>query len=270
MLRSVLTEERRNEIQTRARAAIDQATLRKDTWWAPPFGTFLVLFGFVVYASWAAIFGQDHHYAEPYLSPMYSPCIATACDHVTFGPIVGDWWPLSPAILILVFPLSFRLTCYYYRKAYYRSFWLSPVACGVREPRRRYTGETRFPLILQNIHRYTFYIAALYPLILFYDALLGTQFPGGFGVGVGTFVLLTNSILLGIYTFSCHSCRHLFGGHVDTFSGARRRHALWRGVSKMNYRHGEWAWVSLVWVAFTDLYVRLVSAGVIPDYHIVF
>ena len=63
------------------------------------------------------------------------------------------WWPLSPALIILIFPLGFRMTCYYYRKAYYRAFWLSPPACGVAEPHRPYTGETRFPLILQNIHR---------------------------------------------------------------------------------------------------------------------
>ena len=76
-----------------------------------------------------------------------------------FGTLVGDWWPLSPALLILVFLLGFRLTCYYYRKAYYRSFWLSPPACAVAEPHATYTGETRFPLILQNVHRYFFYAA---------------------------------------------------------------------------------------------------------------
>ena len=73
--------------------------------------------------------------------------------------IVGSWWPLSPALLVLPFPLGFRLTCYYYRKAYYRSFWWAPPACAVPDARPRYTGETRFPLILQNIHRYFFYLA---------------------------------------------------------------------------------------------------------------
>ena len=70
--------------------------------------------------------------------------------------LVGD---LPRAASILIFPLGFRLTCYYYRKAYYRGFWASPPACAVAEPHKKYTGETRFPLILQNIHRYFFYAA---------------------------------------------------------------------------------------------------------------
>ena len=90
-----------------------------------------------------------------------------------FGTPIGSWWPLSPAIIILIFPLGFRLTCYYYRKAYYRAFWLSPPACAVAEPHAKYTGETRFPLILQNIHRYFWYVAMLFCVILSYDAILG-------------------------------------------------------------------------------------------------
>ena len=46
-------------------------------------------------------------------------------------PILGV---VSPAFLILWGPGLFRLTCYYYRKAYYRSFWGAPPACAV--PRR--------------------------------------------------------------------------------------------------------------------------------------
>ena len=60
-------------------------------------------------------------------------------------------------LIILIIPLGFRMTCYYYRKAYYRSFWMSPPACAVPDKTpvatsRRYTGETRFPLILMNAH----------------------------------------------------------------------------------------------------------------------
>ena len=58
------------------------------------------------------------------------------------------------------------MSCYYYRKAYYRSFWLSPPACGVAEPHGKYSGETRLPLILNNVHRYFFYAAVLVALIL--------------------------------------------------------------------------------------------------------
>ena len=36
---------------------------------------------------------------------------------------------------ILAGPLDFRATCYYYRKAYYRAFFLDPPACAVGEAR---------------------------------------------------------------------------------------------------------------------------------------
>jgi hypothetical protein len=36
-------------------------------------------------------------------------------------------------------------------------------------------------------------------------------------------------------------------------------------VSWLNARHQLFAWTSLFWVGFTDLYVRLVSMGVITD-----
>jgi hypothetical protein len=265
----VLTAEDRDRIQTKARAAIEGATLRVDNWWVKPAVTFAVLAGFILYATYAAFVGENY-YADPYNSPMYSPCIAASCEHVTFGPLVGDWWRLSPALLILVFPLSFRLTCYYYRQAYYRSYWLSPPSCGVREPHGRYTGETRFPLILQNLHRYTLYIAIFYPIILLYEAFLSFSFPEGFGIGLGTVILFTNAILLGTYTISCHSCRHLVGGSLNNFSRSPVRHRAWKVVTRLNAKHMEWAWVSLVFVAFTDLYVRLVAMGVISDPRIIF
>ena len=69
-----------------------------------------------------------------------------------------SWWPwflpASPAFLILAFPGSFRFTCYYYRKAYYRSFAATPPACAVSAlPQKKYKGETAL-LIFQNLHRY--------------------------------------------------------------------------------------------------------------------
>jgi len=36
-------------------------------------------------------------------------------------------------------------------------------------------------------------------------------------------------------------------------------------VSKLNHRHMELAWVSLVVVALADVYVRLVASGTIHD-----
>jgi hypothetical protein len=238
-------------------------TRRTDAWWVAPLVTAVVLSAFVVYGSWAAFVNADY-YADPYLSPFYSPCLAANCEHPTWD-IVGDWWNLSPALLILPIPLGFRLTCYYYRKAYYRALLWSPPACAVRDARPRYTGEARFPAILQNVHRYFFYLTLPFPIILFWDGLRAFDFPDGFGMGLGTVFLLANAVLLGAYTLSCHSCRHLCGGHVDVFSGSPRRYRLWRLVSSLNARHMPIAWVSLVAVALTDLYVRLVATGAIRD-----
>jgi hypothetical protein len=239
------------------------ATLRLDAWWLQPMVTVLVLGGFVIYGTWVA-FQNANYYADPYISPFYSPCLTTNCTAPGWS-IIGSWWTWSPALLILPFPLAFRLTCYYYRKAYYRSFWWAPPACAVRDARAAYTGETQFPLILQNIHRYAFYLALPFPVILTYDAIRGFFFPDGFGMGLGTLILLVNVTLLWTYTLSCHSCRHLVGGHVDVFSKAKVRYWLWRRVSLLNLRHALWAWLSLFAVALTDLYVRLVASGAIHD-----
>ena len=56
-------------------------------------------------------------------------------------------------------PAFFRLTCYYYRGAYYKAFWADPPSCTVGEPRSSYWGENSFPLILQNVHRYMLFLS---------------------------------------------------------------------------------------------------------------
>ncbi len=252
-----------------ARPPIAAAHLRTDTWWALPVTVVIVLGAFIVYSTWAAL-QNAHYFYAPYLSPFYSPCLSTSCLHLTFGvglpdvsfPLIGV---VSPAFLILWGPGVFRLSCYYYRKAYYRSFWLAPAACAVRDVKSGYTGETRFPLILQNFHRYTWYVAVLFIVVLTWDALLAFRFPDGFGIGVGTLVMWINVILLAGYTFSCHSCRHVCGGHVDVFSKAPGRYHVWHLVSRLNERHPTYAWLSLLSVGLTDLYIRLVSMGIIRD-----
>jgi len=84
------------------RAGIDAPTLRKDAWWVAPVITFVVLGTFVVYSTWAAFQGSNYFHA-PYLSPLYSPCLASRCiDHVT-PTVLGRWWAISPAIAILPF-----------------------------------------------------------------------------------------------------------------------------------------------------------------------
>jgi len=254
------------------RARIAARTLRTDRWWVQPAITFGVLLAFVVYATWAAFVNRDY-FVEPYISPFYSPCLAANCgttpgsQGVPHISLFGTWWGLSPAVLILVVPLGFRLTCYYYRKAYYRAFWLSPPACAVAEPRKGYSGETRFPLVIQNIHRYFFYLGLLLNLILTYDAVISFRNGHGqwFHMGLGTVVLLVNAGLLWAYSLSCHSCRHIVGGRLNNFSRHPLRYRFWTLVSRMNGRHMQIAWVSLVWVALTDVYIRLVASGTITD-----
>jgi hypothetical protein len=245
---------------------IPGATLRTDAWWVEPVLVILLLGSFAVYATWVAL--QDaHYYVAPYLSPFYSPCLATACQHVTL-PLVGAWWTLSPAFLILWVPGGFRATCYYYRKAYYRSFFGSPPGCAVRDVRKSYAGETRLPFILQNIHRYFFWLSLVIVVFLWWDAILAFRFPNGVGIGVGTLVLLLNATLLTLYSISCHSCRHLCGGHLDAFHTRPAKYSLWSTISRLNERHMLLAWVSLIWVGLTDVYVRLLSMGVIRDFRL--
>ena len=166
-------------VNTPGRALLAAKTLRHDNWWLSPAATGAGLLLFAIYATFRA-FQFDYYYSAPYLTPFYSPCLTTGCvpEASDFGQPIS-WWPLSPALVILIFPLGFRLTCYYYRKAYYRAFWFSPPACAVAEPHKRYTGETQFPLIVQNSHRYAWYFAMIFGVILTYDAMLGFRDPDG-------------------------------------------------------------------------------------------
>jgi len=265
------------------------STLRTDKWWVGPLAVLSGLLAFIVYSTWSAWQGEYFWWNGGsegfggYLSPFYSPplFIYEAANGVP--PLEHAWlgaWPewlfnnafipASPAWLILVFPLSFRFTCYYYRKAYYRAFTGSPPACAVGAiPQKSYKGETGL-LTIQNLHRYAMYFGILFIFLLSYDAVLAFFNNGKFGVGVGSIVLLINPILLGGYTFGCHSFRHLIGGRVDCFScstAAKLSYKRWSLVSILNRNHQSWAWISLFWVGFADVYVRMVSMGVITDYN---
>jgi hypothetical protein len=233
------------------------ATQRRDAWWVEILPVVVVLGLFGVYATLRAFEGAYYEWG-PYLSPFYSPQI-DAKHH---------WWKFSPALLILGGPLSFRATCYYYRKAYYRAFFLDPPACAVGEGRRSYRGETAFPFILQNLHRYFLFVALVFLAFLTYDAVRSFSFDGRFGIGVGSLVLTTNVVLLLLYTFSCHSLRHLAGGKLDCFSCTafgRARGKAWRWSTVLVERHMLFAWMSLFSVGLADLYVRSVACGAIRD-----
>lgn len=251
-------------------------TERQDNWWIQPLAIFLGFSAFIIYSTWAAFQGDNYHFG-PYLSPFYSPEIFGDSIHSLFGPKPG-WWPLwlpfSPAFLILWVPVGFRLTCYYYRGAYYKSFWGDPPACAVGEPRKKYRGEDSFPLIIQNIHRYFLYLALMLIIFLSYDVWNAIWFVDpatgqkSFGIGIGTIVLAANVTLLSCYTLGCHSLRHLVGGFMDKFSGSPIRQKTYQCVSCLNKRHMFWAWMSLIVVGFSDIYVRLCAMGIWTDWRI--
>jgi hypothetical protein len=248
-------------------------TSRIDAWWLQPAVVLFGLSAFIVYATWAAFQGE-HYYSGGYLSPFYSPEIFGESSHSWFGP-KPDWWfswlPWSPAFLILWAPGGFRLTCYYYRGAYYKAFWGDPPSCTVGEPRKKYLGERSFPLILQNVHRYFLYLALAFLVFLSIDVWKALWFidpatgETGFGIGVGTLVLALNVVFLGGYTLGCHSLRHIVGGRLNVLSKKPVQRTAYRCVGCLNRRHMMWAWMSLVWVMVADVYVRLCSMGIITD-----
>jgi hypothetical protein len=236
-------------------------TLRKDAWWVGPAVTFTILTSFIVYATFRAFENAHFTYGE-YLSPFYSPLVETKTMGIPF---------LTPAMLILPFPAGFRFTCYYYRKAYYRSFAMSPPACAVGGIRQgQYNGERKL-MIFQNLHRFALYAALLFLVFLWHDFYKGLWFGGHLGVRGGTVMLFLNCAFLSLYTFSCHSFRHLVGGGLDSYSTAplgALRHKVWGWVSRININHMAFAWISLFGVALTDLYIRALSTGAISDLRI--
>jgi hypothetical protein len=250
-------------------------TSRRDRWWLQPLLIFLGLGTFVAYSTWAAFQGEHYRFG-PYLSPFYAPELLGDPEHAWFGAKPSwfpAWLPFSAALLILWAPGGFRFTCYYYRGAYYKAFWGDPPACTVGEPRKSYWGEASFPLIVQNVHRFFFYLAVIFIVLLAYDVWLALWFPepgGGerFGIGVGTLVLAVNVVLLSCYTLGCHSLRHLVGGRIDQMSRAPVRKVTYDCVSCLNRRHMLYAWMSLFTVGFADLYVRMCSMGIWADWRI--
>src|SRR5919197_596981 len=192
--------------------SVAQPPIERPIWWLQPLTVVVVLGGFAGYAFWSVVIAPVGYEFGNYLSPFYSPLIKLG------------FWPFSPAILIAGFPLLFRATCYYYRKAYYRFF---------------------------------LYAALVVVAFLWVDALRAFVFDGRFGVALGSLILGVNVVLLTAYTFSCHSLRHLVGGGVDCFSCSRARYSVWQMLSRINPNHGFFAWLSLFSVVAADLYVRL-------------
>lgn len=246
--------------------------MRRDRWWVAPAATVAVLSAFGIYTIIVALLNNDYLYGKGgarYLSPLYSPDL-----HTMFGVHIG----FTYAFFVIWAPLGLRSSCYYYRKSYYRSFFLAPPSCAVAGmSRKKYSGETKFPFVLNNVHRVFFYLASIVIGFLTYDVvesfIFRTSTGNHFGIGLGSIIMLVNVVFLSAFTFGCNSFRHLIGGKLDCFScstSAKNRHWLWGKVSILNGRHQLWAWVSLASVWITDLYIRLATAGVFTDPHHIF
>jgi hypothetical protein len=272
-------------------STVNQGTQRTDAWQLQPILAGLALLAFGVYALWRAF--QNAPSEVPgtnYISPLYTPYLPHLLH--TFGISVPAWektlpsgnlgWIFSPALLIMWVPIGFRATCYFYRRVYYRSFFTAPAACAVdvnpKSPLmaligsgKKYMGETLFPMVLMNLHRYFFYLAALFIFLHTFDALFSYFLPGfaGLRIGLGSLVVSLDVVLLALYAFGCHSWRHIIGGRLDCFSscpmGEMRHHAFER-QGLLNRNHGLFGWVSLGWVVIADLYIMAVSKGLIPDF----
>src|SRR5947209_4772894 len=101
-------------------------TMRVDAWWLEPAITFVVLLTFVSYATFRVL--ENAHYSSGvFHSPFGNPDLRSLVPFLASVPFA-----VSPAMVILPFPAGLRFTCYYYRKAYYRSFIQKPVACAVK------------------------------------------------------------------------------------------------------------------------------------------
>jgi hypothetical protein len=228
--------------------------------------SFFGLYSFAIIALFPGEFRQ-------FVSPFYSPEVP-----------LPNWMPafVTAPMLVLWIPLGFRATCYYYRKAYYRAFFWDPPACRTdlqqkdrfwagKNAAEGYRGE-RALFVWNNIHRYFLYASIIVVLFLWYEAfrtLFGAQ---GFQVSVGSLLWFLNIVLLSAYTFSCHSFRHLIGGNKDCYSclrGGNARRKTYNFVTRLNLQHPQWAWLSLFSLLATDVYLRLMQAGVITDFKII-
>jgi hypothetical protein len=235
------------------------ATKRPDAWWVEPMLVGIGFGCFIIYATYRGLMGHSFE-VDNILSPFYSPPILNG--------IAG--LPFSPAIAILWMPAGFRATCYYYRKAYYRAYFMDPPGCAVGHfGGKNYCGEAKGLLVLQNVHRYMLYLALVVLAFLWYDAIHSLFLDGGFRLGVASVIMLANCFLLSMYTLGCHVFRHLVGGRLDCFScpGGKPKAAygIWGLVTKLNEHHMFWAWMSLFSVGITDWYIWQVADKKIVD-----
>ena len=118
--------------------------------------------------------------------------------------------------------------------------------------------------MIQNMHRYALYFALIFIVFLAIGRGASRSFRRrqASASASASLVITINVVLLGGYTFGCHSFRHLVGGRMRQLSTRQpSRKKAYDCVSCLNRRHMQFAWMSLVWVALTDVYIRLCSHG---------
>ena len=248
-------------------------TSRRDRWWVQPLLVFLVLSAFIVYATWAAFQGE-HYYLEKdgrhYLSPFYSPELVRrlAARLVRAKPA---WWPawlpFSPALLILWAPGGLPLHLLLLPRRLLQGVLGRPARLRRRRAAQELLGRAHLaagpaerppllPVPGRAVHR------SCWPGTPSRRSGSRTRTAFRFGVGVGSLVLTRQRLSCWAATRSAAiRCGTWSAGGIDQLSKAPDAPRAYECVSCLNRRHMVWAWCSLFWVAFSDLYVRLCSMG---------
>ncbi len=244
------------------------STWRLDNWWAQPIVLMISLLVFVVYATYRVwTMGTDvvvahhgYHYQSPFVAYNFAQFLPAGIDQTAF------YFLAFPGMLLLPIAGGFRFTCYYFRRAYYRSFVARPGACSTEAWKgKEYKGEKRL-LVFQNLHRYFFYMALILWVLHVIAWVKDIFYGGGFYFGVGTFLLLVDITLLGGYVLGCHAFRHLIGGRLDCFSCTslnQNQNTMWGGVTKLNQKHAFFALASMFSIMIADAYLWYIDSNAV-------
>ena len=235
----------------------------------------VAFFGYLTFRA----FNATYVWFDPYISPTVAPPFftptsgcpgAVPLDHAWFGAF-PSWWPpflpQSPAFFAPALAIAFRLTCYYYRGACYKAAFMKPPNCAVGGAPFGYRGEQALLLFPEPAPLHALWRSVSTGVLVVGRTGGVLQGRPRFGIGVGGRDG-SERYVVDRSTFGCHSWRHLIGGRLDCFTcdnAISPGYGLWKGSTWMNERHIAFAWFSLVWVAFTDFYIYLVSSGMIRD-----
>jgi hypothetical protein len=253
-------------------------TTRVDYWWLAPASTaigLIIFFGYLTFRAFNATyvwFESVHqpHGGAPFFTPVSGYPGSVPLDHAWFGNVSLVVAAVSSAVTGILRAGA--------RHCFPSHLLLLPrrvLQGGVHEATELRGGRVTFRLSRRTRAAPVSESAPLHALWRSLPHRLpvvggpGAFFKQGhFGIGVGTVVMVMNAALLTGYTFGCHSWRHLIGGQLDCFTCEQRSVASIRhveGSTWLNERHMAFAWFCLVWVAFTDFYIYLVSSGTIRD-----